>query len=131
MIKAKELGNFKLYGYCLMDNHVHLLVEDREDIGTSIKRITVSYVQWHNNKYSRTGHLFQNRYLSEVVETDSYLICALRYIHQNPVKGQLCNNIADYDWSSFKQYIASYKGRQTHLDYNLFNEYFSLVSDFE
>ena len=131
MIKAKEVGNFKLYGYCLMDNHVHLLVKESEDIGTSIKRITVSYVQWHNSKYGRTGHLFQNRYLSETVETDSYLICALRYINQNPVKGRLCNNIVDYKWNSYLQHIATYKGHQTHIDSTFIIEYFHLISDFE
>ncbi|NPV43358.1 MAG: hypothetical protein HPY70_05175 [Firmicutes bacterium] len=59
-----------------MDNHVHLLLKKNdEDIGTSIKRITVGYVGWHNNKYGRAGHLFQNRYMSEPVETES-----LRYM---------------------------------------------------
>lgn len=80
IIKAKEVGNFEIYGYCLMDNHVHLLIKEDEEIGTNIKRITVGYVGWHNNKYERTGHLFQNRYKSEPVETESYLIIVLRYI---------------------------------------------------
>jgi len=89
LLSAKQNANFKLYGYCLMDNHVHLLIEENEEIGTSVKRITVGYVQWHNNKYGRTGHLFQNRYNSEVVETESYLVTVLRYIHQNPVKANI------------------------------------------
>jgi len=84
LVSAKSNGGFKLYGYCLMDNHVHLLMEEGEEIGTSIKRITVGYVQWHNNKYARTGHLFQNRYNSEVVETEDYLITVLRYTQQSP-----------------------------------------------
>ena len=86
---ARETAGFRLHGYCLMDNHVHLLIEENEEIGTSIKRITVGYVQWHNNKHERTGHLFQNRYLSEPVETDAYLLTVLRYIHQNPVKAKI------------------------------------------
>lgn len=131
MIKAKELGNFKLYGYCLMDNHVHLLIEESEELGTSIKRITVSYVQWHNNKYGRTGHLFQNRYLSETVETDSYLITVLRYIHQNPLKAGLVKNQDNYGWSSYAQYIAAYKGCKSHVDTSLIREYFKLQTDFE
>ncbi|MFZ5946269.1 MAG: transposase [Bacillota bacterium] len=64
LFKVRETVNFMLYGYCLMDNHVHLVLKEAEDIGTSIKRITVGYVHWHNNKYGRKGHLFQNRYLS-------------------------------------------------------------------
>ncbi|SHK30443.1 transposase, partial [Paramaledivibacter caminithermalis] len=64
LFNAKEKGQFLLYGYCLMDNHVHLLIKEGEEVGASIKRMTVSYVQWHNNKYGRTGHLFQNRFKS-------------------------------------------------------------------
>ena len=67
MLKARDKGNFELYAYCLMDNHLHILIKESEGIGTSIKRIAVGYVQWHNNKYGRIGHLFQNRYLSEPV----------------------------------------------------------------
>lgn len=51
VIKAKESGGFKIYGYCLMNNHVHMLIKGNEEIGTSIKRITVGYVGWHNKKY--------------------------------------------------------------------------------
>ena len=101
LIQAKEAAKFKLYAYCLMDNHVHLLIQESEEIGTSIKRLTVGYVQWHNNKYARTGHLFQNRYMSEVVETEEYLISVLRYIHQNPVKAKMVKNCTNYLWSSY------------------------------
>lgn len=97
--KAKEIGQFEIYGYCLMDNHVHLLLKENEEIGTSIKRITVGYVGWHNKKYDRVGHLFQNRYLSESVTTEEYLLIVLRYIHQNPVKAKLVSNISEYRWS--------------------------------
>lgn len=79
--RAKAKGNFKVLGYCLMDNHIHMLLKESEEIGTSIKRITVGYVGWHNKKYDRTGHLFQNRYLSEPVTTEEYLLTVLRYIH--------------------------------------------------
>lgn len=57
LLKAKEKSNYGIYGYCLMDNHVHILIkEGHEDIGKSIKRITVDYVQFHNMKYTRTGN---------------------------------------------------------------------------
>ncbi len=94
--KAKRTGEFELCGYCLMDNHIHLLIKEKEDIGTSIKRITVGYVGWHNRKYERTGHLFQNRYLSECINTESYLITVLRYIHQNPVKAKMVESVEEY-----------------------------------
>lgn len=104
--RAKEKSGFLLYGYCLMDNHIHaLLKEGDEELGQSIKRITVGYVQWHNVKYARVGHLFQNRYRSEVVEDDAYFLTVLRYIHQNPTKAKIVDDISYYKWSSFKEYI--------------------------
>ena len=83
----KSISNYDLYGYCLMNNHIHLLMrETREPISQAIKRISSSYVHWYNLKYKRCGHLFQERFKSEVVETNAYFLTVLRYIHQNPIK---------------------------------------------
>lgn len=131
LLKARETADFKLYGYCLMDNHVHILIGETEEIGTSIKRITVGYVQWHNYKYARTGHLFQNRYASEPVETESYLVNVLRYIHQNPVKAKIIKHLSDYLWSSYNQYISVYQDQNSHVDAQLIKEYFKKQEHFE
>ncbi|MBB6215045.1 REP element-mobilizing transposase RayT [Anaerosolibacter carboniphilus] len=131
LLKARKTAGFKLYGYCLMDNHVHLLIGEQEEIGISIKRITVGYVQWHNNKHERTGHLFQNRYMSEVVETEEYLINVLRYIHQNPVKAKITNHAKDYPWSSYQQYILAYNRQEAFVDDQLVKAYFEKDTDFE
>lgn len=131
IIKAKETADFKLYGYCLMDNHVHLLIGESEEVGTSIKRITVGYVQWHNTKHERTGHLFQNRYMSEVVDTESYLINVLRYIHQNPTKAKMTKLPKDYKWSSYQQYLSSYQGNKSWIDVELIKSYFKKQENFE
>ncbi|MDF2548906.1 MAG: transposase [Anaerosolibacter sp.] len=61
LLKAERTAGFKLYGYCLMNNHVHLLIGEQEEIGISIEYITVGCVQWHNNKHEKTGYLFQSR----------------------------------------------------------------------
>src|SRR6056297_3473731 len=80
--KTKETSDFNLYSYCLMSNHIHLLIkETEEELGEIFKRIGARFVYWYNSKYSRTGHLFQGRFKSEVVESDSYLLTVLRYIH--------------------------------------------------
>jgi len=63
-----------------------MLSEGTEDIATAMKRITVSYVCYFNKKHKRVGHLFQDRFKSEVIEQDSYILSLARYIHQNPVK---------------------------------------------
>ena len=90
-----------------MDNHVHLLIRESEEenIAAIMKRIGVRYVAWYNRKYNRCGHLFQDRFQSEAVESDAYLLTVLRYIHQNPVKAGLVKKISDYWSSSYCEYI--------------------------
>ena len=84
---CKAVSGYKLFAYCLMGNHIHLLIKvEKEDLEQIFKRIGGRFVYWYNGKYSRGGHLFQDRYKSEPVETDEYFLAVLRYIHQNPVK---------------------------------------------
>ena len=97
-----------LYAYCLMSNHVHLLYrQGTEEIDQSMKRLEVSYAQYFNKKYGRTGHFFQDRFKSEPCEDFEYFITLLRYIHQNPIKGGITKNAEDYQWSSWREYIAT------------------------
>lgn len=117
-----DTKKFILYGYCLMDNHVHLLIQELEDdISTAIKRISSSYVLWYNKKYERCGHLFQERFKSECVETDNYFLIALRYIHQNPIEARICKEILDYRWTSYKEYIKEPIIIDTDLCLSLFS----------
>lgn len=117
-----DAGKYNFYGYCLMDNHVHLLLQEGDDdISTAIKRLSASYVFWYNRKYERCGHLFQERFKSEVVETDNYFRVVLRYIHQNPIKAKMCKDIADYKWTSYSEYIYKPIIIDTDLCLNLFS----------
>ncbi|WP_087974264.1 transposase [Oceanobacillus rekensis] len=109
--KYKEICNYQIYGYCLMDNHVHLLLrETDESISEAIKRISSSYVYWYNMKYERSGHLFQGRFKGENVENAAYFLTVLRYIHQNPVKAGLANNTFATKWTSITEYT-----QQVHM----------------
>jgi putative transposase len=104
--KKQEVG-FRLQAFCLMDNHFHLMIsEGTEDIARTMKRITVSYVYYFNHKYERVGHLFQDRFKSEVVEQDDYVLALVRYIHQNPVKAGMVESVDDYQWSSYHSYFT-------------------------
>jgi len=106
--KYRELSGYRLFAYCLMDNHIHVLIqEQKEPIGIVMKRISSSYVFWFNNKYERCGHLFQERFKSEVVDTDRYFLTVLRYIHQNPLKAKIAEDISNYRWSSYGEYMGS------------------------
>jgi len=108
----KGKSGYELYAYCLMSNHIHLLLrEGTEELGTSFRRIASKYVQWYNQKYERVGHLFQDRFKSEVVEDNRYFLGVLRYIHQNPVKAGMVQKIEAYPWSSYREYFESPKFR--------------------
>lgn len=94
-----------IYAYCLMTNHVHLLIrETEEELSTVIKRITVGYAHYYNGKYQHVGHLFQNRFKSEVVGSEAYFITLLRYIHQNPIAAGITRSVGEYRWSSWTEY---------------------------
>ncbi|MEL7635531.1 MULTISPECIES: transposase [Sporomusa] len=116
-------SEFKLMAYCLMGNHLHLLIkEDKESLEQIFKRIGVRYVYWYNNKYNRTGHLFQDRFKSEPVDDDSYFLTVLRYIHQNPVKANLCEQAQQYKWSSYRDYLYDTGITYTEFGLSLFHE---------
>ena len=106
---CKAVSEYKLFAYCLMGNHIHLLVrEGKESIEQIMKRLATRFVYWYNIKYQRVGHLFQDRFKSEPVENDSYFMTVIRYIHQNPVKAGLCKNPADYEYSSYNEFFKSF-----------------------
>ena len=98
-------GNCEIYAYCLMDNHIHLLLkEGQEPLATTMKKIGTSYVYYYNWQYNRKGHLFQDRYKSEPVEDDAYFLTVLRYIHLNPIKAGIADDLASYPFSSYTEY---------------------------
>ena len=102
----KAISGYEVYAYCLMGNHFHLLLKvGKEDLDLVVKRVAGSYVYWYNFKYRRCGHLFQDRYKSEAVEDDTYLLTVIRYIHQNPIKAGLCKSILEYKHSSYGEYV--------------------------
>lgn len=104
--ECKEISKFKLYAYCIMGNHLHLLVqEDSEPIEQIMKRIATRFVYWYNIKYMRTGHLFQDRFKSEPVEDNAYFLTVLRYIHQSPVKSGICKKVNAYEYSSYNDFF--------------------------
>lgn len=103
----KEECCFEIYAYCLMNNHIHLLIYTPiTPLETIFRRINTSYAVWFNMKYNRTGFLQQGRYYSEPVDDLRYLLTVVRYIHQNPVKAGLEPLPgASYPWSSIHSYI--------------------------
>lgn len=110
--ETKEKYEFDIYSYCLMNNHIHIIIYDRDDnLPKIMQSIAISYSIFFNRKYNRVGHLFQNRYSSKKIENREYLKTACRYIHQNPQKAGI-EKIEKYKWSSYKEYI----GRKTIIN---------------
>lgn len=94
----------KVCCYCLMNNHVHLLLHGNlNSLSLTMKKIGVSYSWYYNKKYSHVGHLFQDRYISEPVENEVYFLTVFRYILQNPQKAGICRT-SKYSWSSYNIY---------------------------
>jgi hypothetical protein len=88
-----------------MDNHVHLLIGDNgNDISKIVTSINISYAYYFNRTYQRCGHLFQDRFRSELVDNDGYLLGVSRYIHNNPVKAGIVTELSKYRWSSYNIY---------------------------
>ena len=99
-----EIG-FELVAYCLMENHIHLLIHDvNRQIEQIMKKVAGSYAYYYNHKYDRIGHLFQDRYMSEPIEDDAYLLSVIRYIHRNPEKAGISKS-SEYQWSSYRAYL--------------------------
>ena len=102
MRDLKERRPFELYGYCLMTNHVHLLIQPLE---TTISRVMQSLLVSHTQRYHRHhksgGHVWQGRFKSPVIQDDGHLLKVLRYIEANPVKAGMVDCAGDYAWSSF------------------------------
>lgn len=112
IIGEKNLENkFHIYAYCIMDNHIHLLVKSElDDLSTIMKRINVTYAMYYNSLKGRIGPVFQDRFKSENVEDERYLYGAIRYIHNNPVVAKIITKPAKYKWSSMQEYLTGKDG---------------------
>jgi putative transposase len=108
MLQKKEVAGSHLYAYCIMDNHVHMVIRELENgqpLETLMKRIGVTYALYFNKKYKRVGHVFQDRFRSEIIEDESYLLSVIRFVHKNPVQSEMVQGL-NYSWSSYHWYIG-------------------------
>lgn len=138
---TKEKYEYEIYAYALMNDHVHFIIHDKnENMSKAIQSLNIRYSSYFNKKYQRTGHLFENRFRSKVVESESYLKNLVRYIHKNPE----CAGLKPYIWTSYNEYLSrnniisgeavlkvfgDYKGealnnfKKFHKDYIKFQDY--------
>ena len=98
--KISVIHKFVVHDYCLMDNHYHLLIETtKENLSDIMRIVNANYAQYYNRLYTRTGHLWQDRYKSRYVTSEEYLYTLIRYIEYNPVNAGLSGHIGDYKFT--------------------------------
>lgn len=102
-----EKWNLRISAYCLMSNHFHILVQTPEgNISRCMRHINGIYTQKYNKRHNLDGQLFRGRYKAILVSEDSYLLQLVLYIHKNPIKAGLVDNLEDYEWSSHNGYLS-------------------------
>lgn len=117
-LKFYENDNYKLISYCLMSNHVHLLLKTgTKDPSFFMRRINSMYARYFNSKYQYIGHLFQGRYFSNLINNVIELLEVSRYIHLNPVRAKMVDSPEKYMWSSYNKIILD-KDKFKDLDLN-------------
>ena len=119
---TKEKYKYDVYTYCLMPNHIHIIMYDIENKLSKIMQIiAIRYSMYFNKKYDRVGHLFQNRFLSKKIEDKEYLKMACRYIHQNPLKAGI-GKVEDYKWSSYQEFVTKENIINTEMILSIFSQ---------
>lgn len=105
--RLREKFDIKIYAYCLMHNHFHLLVETpRSNLSRAMQYLNSAYTAYFNRAHRRAGHIFQGRYKSILVDKESYLLELTRYIHLNPVAAKIVRHPEEYRWSSYRFYVG-------------------------
>ena len=114
----KEL-DCKIYAYCLMTNHIHLIVacgEKVENLGLLMKRVAGRQTRYVNKLEGRRGTLWESRFKSSPIEIDEYLLACCRYIELNPVRARIVDNPGQYKWSSYRFKVGGEEADWIDLD---------------
>lgn len=107
--KSKRKYKIYLYCYCLMPNHVHMLIEAdiQKNISKFMQWVNRDYTAYFNSKYEKVGHLWQGRFTAKPILKDQYFIHCANYIEANPVRADMVSDITDYEWSSYRERCIS------------------------
>lgn len=105
LVECKQEFNCRVYAWCLMTNHVHLILQpgnDTEGLSRLMKRLAGRQTRCVNRLERRTGSLWEGRFKSSPIETEAYLLACCRYIELNPVRARMVASPEDYPWSSYR-----------------------------
>lgn len=103
--------DIEIVSYCIMDNHVHILVGVKkiEELSKFMHKINTIYALYYNNKYNRVGYVYRDRYKSQIIYSEKQFYTCINYIHNNPVKAGICKNACEYEYSSCKNFGNGFK----------------------
>ena len=119
MKKYQKVYEFRVYAYCLMDNHAHFIIDaNGADISKIMHSINFSYAQFYNRRYERHGHLFQDRFKSKIVKNERYMIALSAYIHNNPT-----------DINGYEEYPEKYPYSSLSIYLGIRRDPFELIED--
>ena len=105
MYKLLKEHNIKIIAYCVMNNHVHMLIKTNylSELSKYMQRLNTTFGKYYNKKYNRVGYVFRDRYKSEGIYSEEHLNNCIQYIYNNPVKAGICLKPSDYPYSNYKQ----------------------------
>lgn len=108
ILQEKEKNmNLMIVAYCIMNNHAHFLIysDEIKEVSKLMSKVNTKYAIYYNKKHNRCGYVFRNRYRVEEIYTQKHLLSCINYIHNNPVKAQMCKTKKEYKYSSYNDYI--------------------------
>ncbi len=116
----EEIGKLSIVAWCIMSNHVHIVLKaEYLEMVKSFHRINTSFAMRQHRRQGTSGHVFQGRFWSEPIESEEYLVRAVRYVHNNPVKASLVSDAGEWDWSSYSKYLLGEYSEVMQATYQL------------
>lgn len=107
ILKYLKKYQVEIFAFCIMSNHAHVIIRaELQELSMFMAVILAEYANYYNYKHKRNGHVFQNRFISECIENESYFWNCIRYVHMNPVKAGMVKNPLRYAYSSMKEYYT-------------------------
>lgn len=109
--KYKKDLDIEILSYCIMSNHAHFLIFSKSinNLSNIMKNANTAYAKYYNNKNDRVGYVFRDRFLSQAIDSEKYLIKCINYIHNNPVKANIVMNPEEYKYSTYREFKSGKK----------------------
>lgn len=127
MLKQERKARIELYGWCIMDNHIHIIIKSSiKKMSKAMQEINGDFARIYNYREQTTGHVFGARYKSEAIENETYLLNVIRYVHNNPVKAGIVTEPSKYGWSSYRSYLNA---KMSNKEINVMEYYFNNKKD--